>query len=153
MDEEMREAMIELSKDEAGSDSVQRLVRLLELSAYKIWEAVLVGNPCKKVEEIYLDMQNPQPGDLVIERTTLSRAKIRGAKDEIEPRGIQGIGYLLKITEEPTWTPEAWAKECGDECKDPIPTEKVIYIQLFDGREIRWTNADVLKIPVELPKK
>lgn len=122
----------------AHSDSVQRLVRLLELSAYKIWDAVLTGNQCQKVREIYEDMQKPQPGDLVIETSTLWGAKMRGTNGKLEPRGIHGIGYLLRITREPTWTPEAWVKECGEEYKDePIPTEKVIYIQLFDGREMR----------------
>lgn len=128
-----------------------RIVRLLELAAYKIWDACLVGNQCEKTREMFEDMKNPKPGDLVIEKSTLYAGKMRGTDGKMESCGICGIGYLVKIERESIWTEEqvkinGWKLENDG----PIPTEKVIYLKLFDGREIRWTNADVLKIPISI---
>ncbi len=131
------------------SDAICRIIRLLELSAYKIWDAVLTGNQCPKIREIFDDMQNPRPGDLVIESSTIYGAKMSGKKGKLKSRGICGIGYLVKIVREPIWTLDQWT-ESGEDEDVPIPTEKVIYIQLFDGREMRWTNANILKVPVNL---
>ena len=133
-----------------NENAVPQLIRLLELAAYKIWDGVLVGSPCAKAVETFNDMQNPQPGDLVIETSTLWWAKMRMG-EKMEPRGISGIGYLRSIEWEPFWTAEQWVEQGGGD--DPIPTEKTIYIQLFDGTEQRWTNADVLKIPIVDPNE
>jgi hypothetical protein len=122
-----------------------KIIRLLELTAYKIWDAILTGNQCEKVRGIYMDMQNPQPGDLVIETSTLSCGKMRNAQEkQVIPRGIHGIGYLIKITYEPCMTEEEW-----DSPGEPVPTEKVIYMKLFNGQEMRWVNAEVLKVPIK----
>ena len=133
---------IKLSESEALSDPVQAIVRLLELSVIKIWSSVLTGNQCENVRKTYEDMGNPQPGDLVIEMSTVYR---RTMQDK-SPRSICGIGYLESVTFEPYCSIEKW-REDGNE--DDVPKERVFNLTLLDGRKFRWVNAMFLKVPIE----
>ena len=134
-------SQILIEKPDAGT---QALVQLLAKTAYKIWALVLVGNPCPSVAATLRDMENPQPGDLVFETSTYGGC-MRGTDGKWEPVGLHGVGYLIKIVCEPCKVGEWDVAVDG-----PIPTEQVIYMRLFDGREMRWTNASVLKIPISI---
>lgn len=116
------------------------VVALLKSTAYNLWQASLCEGP-QLIRDLFQELRNPQPGDLVMETTT-HRMKNR------DP--LEGIGRLVSITREPTCSPEAW-KESGAEEGEPIPTERVWTIELiFDaGRQFRWRNADFIKIKTD----
>ena len=124
-------------------DLTKEIIRMLEIAVYKIWDATLVGSPCEHVHSLNQEMRNPVPGDLVVEITTLLGSVIKdNANQTTIPRGIQGIGYLVKVAKEPVWT-EQEAIEQG--WSGEIPQEDVTYIKLFDGTECRWTDARFIK--------
>lgn len=76
-------------------------------------------------------MKNPEPGQWVVEHTTMSREK-----------ALKAIGVLQRIAWEPVPLDEWSEAEDG-----PRPTEKVWYIKNLLGEEIRWVNADFHVIP------
>jgi hypothetical protein len=106
--------------------------RLIEALAYNLYRATIVGDPAPFVRELGTRMANPQPGDLVLETTTLRRPNSYGAR----------LGRLLRIVDEPF--PD-WPDDEGD-----APLERVWYITLPDGREYRWTNASFIAVPTEI---
>lgn len=114
---------------------------ILELTAYNLFLSALM-NPSDKAHQSLFDrMRNPQPGDLVVERSTIGFAHGNGTR----------CGVLLRKVQEPMHTAEAW-KEAGGADGEKIPEWTAWYIRLVfdDGREFRWTNADFIAIPQEV---
>jgi len=111
------------------------VLSLLCISAYNHYLSTLVGNPAPTVRAALDKMSHPQPGDWVIETSTIwDRARDRDR-----------FGRLLRTAAEPMWTPEQWAEGGGG--ADPIPLERIFYIRTADGREYRWRNASFIAIP------
>lgn len=75
--------------------------------------------------------KNPKPGDWVWESSTAYW----------EDRAWNAVGKLLRVEQEPI------AMEWDEDKDGPRPTERVWYIELLDGRESRWVNAEFLKVP------
>lgn len=128
-------------------DLTEKIIRLLEIAVYKIWDVTLVGNPCEYVRKLNEEMRHPQPGDLVVEATTIVGDEMVDKEGKIIPLGIQGIGYLIKTTKEPMRIDEEAMKQGRS---DEIPQEEVTYIKLFDGSLCRWTNARFIKAPLRI---
>lgn len=107
-------------------ETAARLIRLAAHSAYLL----ALGH---RISGCYEKFKNPQPGDFVWES---SSAYMRD-------RDWHAVGKLLRTAREPI--PMEWDVAVNG----PRPTEFVWYIELLDGRESRWTNAEFLKVPAE----
>lgn len=112
--------------------------RLIETLAYSLYLATLVGDPAPRIKELHQTLTHPQPGDLVLEISSIYDAR--------PERAGTRLGRLESFGYEPMWTPEEWA-EMGEESSAAIPREKVYYITLADGREYRWHNAAFIVVP------
>jgi hypothetical protein len=107
------------------------LISLLCVSAYNAYLGSFGGHDAAIRRHRWFT--DPQPGDLVMETSTIYA---KSQYDNIR------IGFLKSTAREPVYTPEEWD---GDD--EPIPTEKVWYIEaLFDGEVKRWTNADFIRV-------
>jgi hypothetical protein len=133
---------------------IGRLLRLIAINAYVAYSNTIVGSPAPEVEAVGKRMTDLQPGDLVIERSTLW--KWAKHADEAPCDQYPAIGVLLRIANDPVCT-QAELDEMhtnGDyfvrigETLDEIPRERVYYIKPLDGTvpEYRWTNADFIRI-------
>lgn len=113
---------------------------LLKNTAYNLYRASLCAGP-PSIQRLSEELRAPKVGDLVMETTTHLRCS--------DP--LQGIGTLLKITQEPMYTPEAW-KESGAGEDETIPEETIYTIRLDfdDDREFRWSNASFIKVKTDL---
>jgi hypothetical protein len=85
------------------------LLEILHANLILLQNSLLVGNPAPAVARTWQAAQNPQPGDLVVETSTL-----------YWPLSTSKIGTLLRIVREPFG-------------EDPLPdgreqTQKVYYI-------------------------
>lgn len=119
------------------------LMRLMEISAYNLYLATLVGDPAPRVKKIGDRMCAPVPGDLVLETSTIYR---EGERYE----SLIGcrLGRLVRTAREDVCTAEQWYDHEGGEASgEPIPTERVWYIEIADGREYRWRNASFIAVP------
>lgn len=117
------------------------LMRLLEVTAYNHYLACLVGNPAPRVAAMYQHLTSPQVGDMVLETSTIYD----------ESRVGMRFGRLVRVASEPMYTPEEWA-DGGSGPDEPIPHERVWYIELADGREFRWVNASFIAVPTEIAR-
>lgn len=116
---------------------------LIACAGYAAYRNAMVGNPAPRVADYLARVDNPQPGDLVLEVTTIHRVPWKHA----------GLGWLLRIAREPVWTPETWAEEEGDRPYSECPTQKVWYIDPLDPNvketPYRWEDAEFVTIPNE----
>lgn len=130
---------------ESRNESTYQLIRLLELVIDKLHQATFSGGGSQWARDLGQEMSTLKPGDLVVEISTVNLGKMRGDDRQWEDRDVRGIGYLLRIVEEPFWTAAEWAEQDGG--TEPIPTHPVTYLRLFDGREMRWENATFVRVP------
>lgn len=129
-----------------------------------LMKTTLVGQPAPIVTRIYERMKAPQPGDIVLETSTMYRQ----AED-----WYKGFGVLLEHRREWWETDADWEKHCAEEraahedfLKGPYahpgdadepwePGERMKdhawYIQYGSGeRDIcRWVNCEFLAIPTD----
>ena len=89
---------------------------------------------------------NPLFGTLVFEVSAGARALHKRDYALL----AQCIGYLQTIAWESFHTDEEWEKIKHEWEGAPRPSEKVFYIKCLTGGEVRWTNADFIRIP-EVP--
>lgn len=113
--------------------------RLFFVTAYNLYLMTLVGNPAPVVEATGKWMRDPRLGDLVMETSTIWNAE----------RDAERFGRLVRVSLDPVWTPEEWAAS-GEDASTPIPTHRVWYVALPDGREYRWHNASFIAIPPDI---
>lgn len=120
--------------------------RLLMIGTAKaLRTATLVGNPAPVVAEMWARMQNPRPGDLVMESGTPFRKNDPDAQ-------IKGFGILLAHRDEWASTDEEWAAVCAED-EDVNPEERfhdhAWYVQYGPAAEdvCRWTNCEFIAIP------
>lgn len=117
----------------------------------------MVGQPAPVVTRISERMRSPQPGDLVMETSTMYRR----ADD-----WYRGFGVLIEHREE-WWTTDAeWEQELAEEraawekftrpgegpfTPDPRTTDHAWYIQYGPqpGDICRWVNCEFIAIPVD----
>ena len=118
-----------------NDEATRGLMRLAEVTAYNHYLACLVGNPAPRVEAALKRMTAPHVGDLVLEISTIYLPGRTGTR----------MGRLARIAEEPMYAPEEW-----DEGDGPIPTERVWYVELPDGREFRWVNANFIAVLTDI---
>lgn len=111
------------------------ILEMLAKTAYSAYRFTLISGP-QFTKDNFNRMNNPVPGDLVLETSThYGRAKA----------GVR-LGYLLRKVREPfPWSEEEIADN-GGEC----PTELCYYIRPLDGSvpEYRWTNASFIAVPL-----
>lgn len=123
---------IQLTQTISHSD-FEFVAKLLLLQARTLWNVTAcIGNATPFARRIAERMGKPEIGDWVYEQ---SSSYLLPPQWKAYP-ALHKIGKLLEITEEPVpnWDPE-------DE--EGPPLEKVIYIEMLDGRTFRWANARV----------
>ena len=113
-------------------------LRLIEVLAYQNYRSTLVGNPAPVVKQLGDRMRDVRVGDLALEVTTIYHPDRLGER----------LGRLVRIAEEPVFTPEQWADGGGE--NEPIPTHTVWYLRLPDGREYGWYNASFIAVPTDI---
>lgn len=111
--------------------------------------ALTVGDPAPVVREMWERHQDPQPGDWVIETTTIYRLTYYPERyDEATLLSLWDGQFTryLRTEDRPAYTPEEWAD--GDDAGKPIPTEQVHVCENPDGSEYAWTNAELATVPL-----
>jgi hypothetical protein len=122
------------------SMSPSDLVELLEKTAYNLYLAALL-NPCDEAHtSLFRRMKDPQPGDVVVEWSTLGFKRGDGTR----------CGVLLRKERGPTHTLEDWKAMGGGDEEIPTQLVWVIRLDFDDGREFRWSNAAFIAIPTEV---
>lgn len=133
---------------------IGRLLRLIAINAYVAYSNTIVGSPAPEVEAVGKRTVNLQPGDLIVERSTLWHWAKHA--DEAPATQYPQMGILLRIVHEPIETQEEldalhaqgdYIVRPGETLAD-IPKELVFYIKPLDGSvpEYRWHNADFLRV-------
>jgi hypothetical protein len=122
------------------------LYRLIAINAYTAYRNTVVGNPAPAIAEQYARTTNPQPGDLVLEVSTIwkqSRYALEAPRAQYPE-----LGFLLRVEMEP------FPREEGETEPDDGAREKVWYIQPLDGSvpEYRWVNANFIRVFTELER-
>jgi hypothetical protein len=103
--------------------------QLLATQTSRLWSATLVGNAPPGVVKLREEMQNPRPGDYVLELSAMIRnilaktiresmGRLLGVRNEFVPFEEEEGGYYENYT----------------------------YIEGFDGRLHRWWNCQFIKI-------
>lgn len=115
--------------------TVMDLRRLFYVSAYQVYLDTLHTCGAPITRKLADAIQNPKPGHLVMETSTIYMPE----RDESR------FGRLLRKTREPCYSSDEWRAQGGKD-EEPIPTESVWYIELPDGREYRWVNADFIRV-------
>ncbi len=128
------------------------LLKLIAINAYAAYCNSMMNHSAEYRAQ-YDRTAKPEPGDIVLEVTTVFRARTA-----YEPSGGQfaSLGVLLREAMEPIVTAEQLAEmhAAGDYYKsleetiDDIAKEKAFYIRPLDGSvpEYRWTNARFIRV-------
>ncbi len=123
-------------------EQMARLFRLVAINAYRVYLGTLIGNPPPGLKALGERITNPEPGDLVLETSTI----YKWAKDSEQAPLAQypALGVLLRKTREPFPGKE--------EDADPVTYEDVWYLRPIDGSvsEYRWTNANFIQVKESL---
>jgi len=96
-----------------------QVLRLLESSVYRMWQATINNPPLRKLKR---ELENPEPGDWVLECSTLGHV----GYDELR------LGTLVRVEQAPD--PETKRMET------------VYVIRTMSGQEIPWRRARVVKV-------
>lgn len=133
------EAAVKLKRDLAGVEQQRdTLVRDLRNCAYALWGASMCAGP-QHLRDLFEELKNPQPGDLVLETSTFFRSADNPA---------QGIGTLVSSGMAPCYASRDEARAAGWADDEPIPERLVwdIRLDFDDGRVFRWENAYFIKV-------
>lgn len=108
-------------------DALKKAVELLAISTYRAFSNSLGSS---KAQIGYFERyREAKVGDMAFESSSINRC---------DP--FTAIGRITKIGYEPREI-EDWPDD------EDIPEEHVIYLELLDGSEMRWTNCSFIKIP------
>lgn len=102
------------------------LVELVAQVARNLRRACLVGNPAPVVAGMWQDMANPELGDLVLEISSFRR----------KPFEPSSLGRLVRVEDE----------DEGERIWTIVPL-----VGPQAGQEVRWENADFIKVLIEPP--
>ena len=126
------------------------LIDLLCINAYAVYTACLVGNPCKKVEDMmtfqlghpieeWSSKEKLHPGDLIMEISSLGMSQDNSNR----------IGYLISDQQEPSHSDEEWNNdaELRKGWDNERPHDRYVRIKrLSDGEEQRWENCNFIRV-------
>lgn len=132
--------------------------RLIALNGYVAWSNTLVGDPAPKISEQFQRSNDPRPGDLVLETTTIFRWL---PHVNVGP-GV-ALGWLISKEDEPIMSREDFDAmhargehyNAEDETYESLPTESVYTLRPLDNSEIeeqRWVNANFIRVHTEPPE-
>lgn len=130
-----------LSLDESAVPA-RALIMTLALNLHK---AALMFNPPAYLKDLRTQMDNPRPGDLVLELST-AYSLMRGRF------AIEGLGFLIETRTEWWHLNEEW-EECKDDyAPDPRPTDTVSYVQYGPNAAdvVRWSNHTLIGVPTSI---
>jgi hypothetical protein len=116
------------------------LARLVEVSAYNLYLATLVGNPAPITRQVHDRIRNPRVGDLVTETSTI-----------YDPaRTAERLGRLDRIAREPEFGADEW-----DEATEgrPAPLETVYYITTLNGESRRWNDCEFIAVLTDIASR
>jgi hypothetical protein len=119
------------------------LVRMLANVTEELVRACCVGDPAPRVREMWEQLQNPQPGDIVLETSSRRR-------DPEWP--AQALGLLLFVTGVKVRTEEQWAEaeRAGWWRIDRrrANAEGYWYVDPLDGSQRAvWENCSFVRVP------
>lgn len=108
--------------------------------AYNLWVATTTHH-APKYEDLFQEINNPQPGDLVLEVSTFRRTS--------DP--FNGFGYLKSVIQVPYHSPADWEKMilAGEVDSDDINHTRDVYsIRLISepDKVITWDNCQFIKV-------
>lgn len=113
-------------------------ITLIQHLTYSLMSAVCCGNQNRHQREVYEQMQNPKPGDLVAEVSTWGRS-------------IDGFGRLVR-TEQEKFT-HADGEETTGGTVYVIRVIRCVSGELVeDEKETRWSNASFYALPSKVAK-
>lgn len=112
-----------------NKNQITDLVRLILHNARIVWSCCCVGNPCQMHKERYEIINNPKPGDLVVETSSLKMW---------DENPLNSLGRLIAVKEMPIDHIE-W----DDEEK---PLETYWFIETIDGQLMRWHNCNFIVV-------
>jgi hypothetical protein len=120
------------------------LYRLIAINAYMEYRNTLVGNAGPAIDAQYKRSTEPQPGDLVLEVSTVWKRNHYALEAPREQ--YPELGFLLRVEMEP------FPRAEGETEPDDGAREKVWYIRPLDGSvpEYRWVNANFIRVFTEL---
>lgn len=125
--------------------ALREAVQVVESTACQVWFG-LQGSGTGYLTQLRERMAHPQPGDWVVETTTVVAGFSRDEHGKLVPRGMSGVGRLLRVERRRMRGIDAW-----EEGRDgPIPTEPVTVIECLDGTVVEWTNAHFVALFHEL---
>ena len=113
-------------------------LRLIEVLAYELYCATLVGHQPPAISELFRRMNSPQVGDLVLETSSIL------ARD----RDGYRLGKLIRVNYELVMSREEWVAS-GESELDQIPRHRVWTLELPNGEEVDWENATFIAVPTE----
>lgn len=103
--------------------------------------ATLHGCDVPNRKKLYDALSNPKVGDMVLEISTIYSEKHVGTR----------LGRLNKIAKEDFPYSEK-DRQYFLEHDGRVPQETAYYIELPDGTEFRWTNANFIKVLEDIPR-
>lgn len=119
--------------------------RQMGLLMWELWKATILGNPEAPAAAMRRErMTNPQPGDIVVDITTLGRAVNHPDQDSewcLDKWGGQFVRYLRTEVRGGTYedgAPGSWS-------------ETVHVCQVPDGSTFTWSNCELVRAPVDGP--
>jgi hypothetical protein len=127
-------------------ESALAVRRLIAGVAGVLMKTTLVGQPAPIVARIYERMRGPQPGDLVLETSTMYRQSEDWYK---------GCGILLEHRIEWWETDDQFRQYCLENDENPATAERLTdhawYIQYGPQPDdvCRWVNCDFVTIPTD----
>lgn len=98
------------------------------------WDLCLGGSDYPHKKEVREHMRSLEPGDLVAEASGGMRSS----------DCTKAVGWFEREAEELI---EGMEEDWDVGADGPLPMEKVIYITSLDGRKVRWTNCEFLRVP------
>jgi hypothetical protein len=127
------------------------LFHLLKVAVYEAYGLSLLGQAPEKHQRAFQFFSNYEPGQLVMEVST-------GWADKFDE---MRFGYFIEKRHEFYYSDEQWEEQKRtylERDPDSLPLtdddrtkEWRTYIKLLsDGREMRWTNCQFIRVPEEL---
>jgi hypothetical protein len=119
----------------------KEFAKQLASTTYALWSACCVGNPAANVRKAYEEMKDPQPGDLVLEISSINFEEWPGA----------GLGHLRFVCKAKPRTEDEWdAAIASGYFKMDSPRGNGPYwlIDPIDGSQrTYWSNARFIRVP------
>ena len=131
------------------SKQLVEAVRLLGCASHAAYMLTLRGDIAPSLSDHF----KPEVGSMAMEISTFhmrfdANRKLASIGRYPGAALLDNIGTLERVTREPVMAPEKWNEGIENRAEWEVPgDEQVFYLRTLDGREVRWTNARMIKVP------